>query len=68
MIKARELTVKINSTAKVYGEKDPQFKYTLEGELVGDDNLDIKLVREPGENVGTYRIYPENEKCIECKL
>ena len=64
VIKARELTVKINSTAKVYGEKDPQFKYTLEGELVGDDNLDIKLVREPGENVGTYRIYPENENVL----
>lgn len=63
-IKARELTVKIDSTAKVYGAADPAFTYTVEGEPVGEDKLDVKLIREPGEDVGTYKIYPENENVL----
>lgn len=60
----RPITVKIDSTAKVYGAADPAFTYTVEGELVGEDKLDVKLIREPGEDVGTYKIYPENENVL----
>ena len=52
-INKAELEVTIEDASKVYGEEDPDFEYTISG-LVGDDNVDFELVREEGEEVGTY--------------
>ncbi|BDD12615.1 hypothetical protein FUAX_50470 (plasmid) [Fulvitalea axinellae] len=41
--------------SKVYGEADPELKYTAVG-LVSDDALTGSLARESGENAGSYAI------------
>ncbi len=42
---------------KIYGQKDPEIKYTVvEGALVGKDVLTGALSHAMGENVGTYAI------------
>ena len=49
------LTVTVEAKSKTYGKDDPELTYTTEG-LVGEDTLTGELVREAGENVGTYAI------------
>jgi hypothetical protein len=45
------------SQNKIYGQKDPEIKYTIaEGALVGKDVLTGTLSHAMGENVGTYAI------------
>jgi hypothetical protein len=46
--------VTANPQSKVYGEADPELTYTAV--LHGTDSFTGHLVREPGENVGTYAI------------
>ena len=52
------LLIKANAgQSKVYGQKDPPLKYTLEGgSLVGKDALTGELSRSEGENAGNYPI------------
>ena len=54
-INAKNITVVAHDATKVYGDSDPELVYTATG-LVGADTLAGSLVREAGENVGTYEI------------
>ena len=49
----KAITVKAKDASKVYGDADPELTYeVLDDGLVGDDTLkDIKVEREPGEDV-----------------
>ena len=44
---------------KVYGEADPVFIYEKVEGIVGEDDLKITMLREDGENVGTYTLTPK---------
>lgn len=56
-IAQRELNIVIDDKEKVYGDKDPEFTYTVNGIVAGEDvKVDIELVREEGEDVGEYVI------------
>ncbi len=54
-ITPRALTVTAEPTTKVYGEADPALSYTA-GTLVSGDAFSGSLIREAGEDVGTYAI------------
>ena len=54
-INAKNITVVAHDATKIYGDSDPELVYTATG-LVGADTLAGSLVREAGENVGTYEI------------
>lgn len=54
-ITPRPLTVTANNITKVYGEFDPILTYTYQG-LVQGDMITGSLVRDSGNNVGTYTI------------
>ena len=57
-IEKAAITIKpVTGQKKIYGEKDPELKYTvIEGALVGKDALTGAIGRAMGENVGTYAI------------
>jgi hypothetical protein len=56
-ITARPIEVTANSVSKTYGEADPALSYDItNGSLVTGDSFTGELVREAGENVGTYDI------------
>ncbi len=44
------------STSKQYGDKDPELKFLVNGEENSTVEFSGNLVREQGENVGTYQI------------
>lgn len=51
------IAVRADTQTKVYGEVDPEFTYqVIEGTLVNGDAFTGELDREPGEDVGSYRI------------
>ncbi len=51
------ITVTADAKTKVYGDSDPELTYQITtGALVGSDAFTGALVREQGENVGTYAI------------
>ncbi|MDD3138268.1 MAG: MBG domain-containing protein, partial [Lachnospiraceae bacterium] len=54
-ITKKDITVAANDNNKIYGEADPELTATATG-VVGTDNLDFTLSRDPGENAGTYVI------------
>ncbi len=54
-IEKKAVAVKADAKTKTYGDRDPEFTYTVEG-LVGGDTLTGLLARAEGENVGTYEI------------
>jgi gliding motility-associated-like protein len=57
-VKPANLTLRVNSTTKVYGQIDPLFTFALQG-LKGLDTEKVitgSLVREVGENPGVYAI------------
>ena len=54
-IEKAKLDIRIDSKTKVFGTKDEALTYSVSG-LVDDETLQISLVREAGENVGTYEI------------
>ncbi len=49
-----EISIIINSQTKMYNEKDVELTYSVYGSDIFD--VSLKLVREPGEDVGSYRI------------
>ena len=52
IIKKKAIIVKIDAMSKTYKEKDPEFVYAIEdGELVGNDYVEIEITREEGEDV-----------------
>lgn len=55
----RDITVTANNVEKIYGEDDPEFCLTQENVVKGIAST-IKLKREKGENVGTYKITYES--------
>ena len=54
-ITKKTLTVTAAAKSKTYGAADPSLTYTATG-LVGSDKVTGALVRDAGENVGTYAI------------
>lgn len=59
-VSPRAITVKPDAASKVYGEDDPELTYTVvDGAryvLESTDLKDLKVEREPGEDVGTYEM------------
>ena len=49
------IQVTANDVEAVYGESEKELTYSVSG-LIGDDSLTGSLVREAGDNVGTYAI------------
>ena len=45
----------VDNKTKRYGESDGKLNYTLDG-VVGNDELNLIIQRDPGENVGKYNI------------
>lgn len=54
-ITCKDVIVDVQNASKIYGDEDPTYKYTISGVLSGD-NLYGQVVRDLGENVGTYDI------------
>ena len=54
-IEKADLTISVNDVEKVYGEEDPVFTF-VHGTLYGSDKLTGRLLRESGEDAGTYKI------------
>ena len=54
-IEPRSATVRVNAATKQYGADDPAFTAEEEG-VLGEDSLSYAVSRQPGEDVGTYRI------------
>jgi len=53
--KSLDVKVTAENKTKIYGETDPALTAIVTG-LVGNDSLNYSLAREPGENVGIYKI------------
>ncbi len=52
-----EITIKSPDYTKIYGQADPTFTYeVVDGELINDDKLYGTIIREKGEDVGTYNL------------
>ena len=52
-----DLTIKSQDYQKIYGQADPSFTYEIvEGELINNDKLYGTIIREKGEDVGTYNL------------
>ena len=61
-IKKLKLVIKTGNFIKVYGSADPIFDYEIiEGSIVDHDILNGAIIRELGENVGTYKLICELE-------
>ena len=56
----KAVTVTADNKSKVFGEKDPELTATVAGTL-GEDTVKYDVVREAGENVGTYTITPSGK-------
>ncbi|MBT9774905.1 doubled motif LPXTG anchor domain-containing protein [Clostridium sp. MCC353] len=57
-IQPKDIQITVLDKVKIYGDEDPEFTAVIDG-LVGNDTLDYKLSREPGEDVGDYTIQTE---------
>lgn len=55
----REVVVHVEDVEKIYGDNDPTFSMTNENFVVGISST-LRLKREKGEDVGTYRITYES--------
>uniref|UniRef100_UPI0027E5B9F9 MBG domain-containing protein n=1 Tax=Salinimicrobium marinum TaxID=680283 RepID=UPI0027E5B9F9 len=56
-IKEASITITADGKSKIYGEADPVLTYQItSGTLVGNDDFTGSLMREVGEDVGTYAI------------
>ncbi len=49
-------TVTLEYAEKTYGDKDPEFKYTVDGLVEGESLKGAKVTRDEGENIGTYDV------------
>lgn len=55
-----KVVIKIDNFVKTYGSADPIFEYEIiSGELIGYDSFAGAIIREVGENVGTYKLICE---------
>ena len=54
-INPKKITITPQNAEKTYGEEDPELTATVNG-AVGDDTINYTVVREEGEDVGTYTI------------
>ncbi|SFG22248.1 Ig-like domain-containing protein [Salegentibacter agarivorans] len=51
------ITIAADNKSKIYGGPDPELTYEIAaGDLVGDDTISGELIRENGENAGSYTI------------
>ncbi|WP_159439850.1 MBG domain-containing protein [Pontibacter lucknowensis] len=55
-ITQKAITVTADAKEKMFDKTDPALTYTFSPALVGNDSFTGKLIREPGEAVGTYAI------------
>ncbi|GAT64010.1 MBG domain-containing protein [Paludibacter jiangxiensis] len=55
-ITTKSISVTANAQSKSYGDPDPTLTFTNSPALVGSDAFSGALVRDAGENVGTYTI------------
>ncbi|AXJ01157.1 Putative Ig domain-containing protein [Cyclonatronum proteinivorum] len=55
-INRKALTLTAHSSAKVYGDEDPEFTFTATPGLIEGDAFSGRLLREPGELTGSYVI------------
>ncbi len=55
-ITQRPITVSADAKSKIYGEEDPPLTYETDVPLLGEDNFSGSLIRDSGENVGSYPI------------
>ncbi len=63
IVNKKKLVVTPDTVYKVYGDEDPKFTFTTN--LITPPAYTGILVRDPGENVGKYAIYPgENFKFV----
>lgn len=51
----KKINITIDAKTKIYGEKDPELTYSIDGLEYGDE-IPVDISREPGENIGSYRI------------
>ncbi|MBR6812449.1 MAG: Ig-like domain-containing protein, partial [Oscillospiraceae bacterium] len=56
-----EIIVTMDNVTKVIGEEDPEFTYTVEGEVLEGHELVVKPYRAEGETIGRYWIDAETE-------
>ena len=54
-IRPKAVTITVDAKTKEFGEEDPELTATVTG-AVGDDEIQYTLTREPGEDVGEYKI------------
>ena len=54
-VEQAQLTIKADAKSKFFSESDPELTYTLTG-LVDGDKISLGLIRELGEDVGSYPI------------
>lgn len=47
----------VDNKEKIEGKEDPEFTYTMEGDVVQGDSLGITLTRDEGEKAGIYTIH-----------
>ena len=59
-ITPKPISVSIADAVKFYGDDDPQFIVVAQG-LIGDDELELDISRDPGEDVGFYDIIADGE-------
>jgi filamentous hemagglutinin family protein len=50
------ITITANALSKTYGQNDPLLTYILSSNLASGNNVSGSLLRNPGQNVGTYAI------------
>ncbi|MHC5202776.1 MBG domain-containing protein [Myroides sp. LJL119] len=61
------LTIVGENVTKIFGDSDPAFNYTLDGELYYDDKIIGNITREEGEQVGNYEISVESLQPMDSK-
>ena len=49
-------TVTLEDATKTYGDKDPEFKYSVDGLVEGQALEGVTITRTEGENVGSYDV------------
>ncbi len=56
-INPKMVKVTVDNKEKIEGKEDPEFTYTMEGDVVQGDSLGITLTRDEGEKAGIYTIH-----------
>ena len=59
-IQAKNIEISAVDVSKNYGEMDPALSYTINGQVLNDDDLGVTLSRQKGEKVGKYAIKMTN--------